>query len=285
MSPKLVQRAICVTAATFAGGFAAYYGPQSHSQSQIKSTKMLSPYEATFSVPITCESCTSDISRALSRLEGVQETSFSISSKLVTTKGTEPPSNIIAAIQSTGREAILRGSGNPNTAAVCILETPPPDEVPKLAQPTPVRGLARLIELGERLTMLDLTLTGMEKGSYRASVRISGDISAGKKSMGGIFEGQEGKRDGHIGELEVDETGRGMLVGEIGWQVWEMVGRGVLVEKVEDAKKDANEAGGGAVVGVIARSAGLWENEKTVCSCTGKTLWEEREQMVRRGML
>ena len=28
--------------------------------------------------------------------------------------------------------------------------------------------------------------------------------------------------------------------------------------------------------GIIARSAGLFQNTKTVCACTGKTLWEER---------
>ena len=31
--------------------------------------------------------------------------------------------------------------------------------------------------------------------------------------------------------------------------------------------------------GIIARSAGLFENEKRVCACTGKTLWEEREEI------
>ena len=28
-------------------------------------------------------------------------------------------------------------------------------------------------------------------------------------------------------------------------------------------------------VGVIARSAGLFQNKKKICLCTGKTLWEE----------
>ena len=250
---------------------------------------MLPAYEATFSVPITCESCTEDLSKALSRLPGIQETSFSIPSKLVTIKGTEPPSNIITAIQSTGRDAILRGSGNANSAAVCILETPPPFEAPKTPQPSPVRGLARLIELGERLTMLDMTLTGMKEGRYRASVRVSGDISMGKGSMGGVFAGLEGDRKGEIGELVVDAEGRGSLVGEIEWRVWEMVGRGVVVEGVDrDGVRggiDGTDGTDGIVVGVIARSAGVWENEKVVCGCSGKTVWEEREQMVGRGML
>jgi len=39
------------------------------------------------------------------------------------------------------------------------------------------------------------------------------------------------------------------------------------------------------VVGVVARSAGVWENEKVVCGCSGKTVWEERGDAVKRGML
>ncbi|CAJ0826137.1 20122_t:CDS:2 [Entrophospora sp. SA101] len=29
------------------------------------------------------------------------------------------------------------------------------------------------------------------------------------------------------------------------------------------------------IAGIIARSAGAFENTKKVCSCSGKTLWEE----------
>lgn len=81
----------------------------------------------------------------------------------------------------------------------------------------------------------------------------------------------------------VDDKGRGPLVGEVGWRVWEVVGRGVCVERVSDDETD-----GGIkeeVVGVVARSAGVWENEKVVCGCSGKTVWEEREEMVGRGIL
>ena len=85
---------------------------------------------------------------------------------------------------------------------------------------------------------------------------------------------------GELGKLEVDEDGRGSLVGEIDWRVWQMVGRGIVVERL--GKK---EGGDGLVVGVVARSAGVWENEKVVCGCSGKTVWEEREEMVGKGML
>ena len=116
-----------------------------------------------------------------------------------------------------------------------------------------------------------------------ASIRQTGDISRGVKSMGSVFTGLEGNKKGELGILEVDTSGRGALIGEVDWRVWEIVGRGIMVRKIGDEESNADE--GSVVMGVVARSAGVWENEKTVCSCSGKTVWEEREEQVSRGML
>lgn len=146
---------------------------------------------------------------------------------------------------------------------------------------SPVRGLARLIQLSEKLTLLDLTLSGLAPGTYIASLRSAGDTSRGVRSMGQIYRGEKDDRAGELGSLVVDKDGRGELVGEVDWRVWEMVGRGIVVQR----KADERGGGDGTVVGVVARSAGVWENEKVVCGCSGKTVWEEREEMVRKGML
>ncbi len=122
-------------------------------------------------------------------------------------------------------------------------------------------------------------------------MRKTGDISAGSASLGPVYNGNDtpaaaaGKRQGELGLIEVDDKGRGNLVGEVGWRVWELVGRGMCVRR-EASGGDAGAAGEESeVVGVIARSAGVWENEKVVCGCSGKTVWEEREEMVGKGML
>ena len=139
------------------------------------------------------------------------------------------------------------------------------------------------------MTLLDLTLTGMKPGTYVASLRSSGDISEGAKSMGKIFGGLQDTRNGTLGEVKVDEDGRGELVGEISWPIWEAVGRGVVVQREGGDEESAAEIKGDGredvVVGVVARSAGVWENEKVVCGCSGKTVWEEREEMVGKGMV
>lgn len=96
-----------------------------------------------------------------------------------------------------------------------------------------------------------------------------------------------------MGDMVVSGEGKAGFIGELsGWRVWEMVGRGFVVEKVEEdlgENSDAMREGGGecgdrVVLGVVARSAGVWENEKVVCSCSGKTVWEERKEMVEKGM-
>lgn len=129
-------------------------------------------------------------------------------------------------------------------------------------------------------------------------MRQTGDISRGVESTGGIWRGEAPSyaqpdasiesgtengllgevvsEKGFLGEVVVDDTGMGSAFLEKDVRIWEVIGRGMVVTPRE---------GGDSVVGVIARSAGVWDNEKTVCSCSGKTVWEERGEQVGRGML
>ena len=67
---------------------------------------------------------------------GIQETSFSLDLQIVRIKGTEPPSKIIKVIEETGRDAILRGSGEKGVCmfapiyslTACHSSTTPKDE-------------------------------------------------------------------------------------------------------------------------------------------------------------
>ena len=279
MSKLLLRRSIYTSLACLSTG-TLYYTLVPSRFTDLKRENMLPAYQATFSIPMRCNDCIEDISRVLSKLPGIQQTDFSLPKQLLTTTSTTPPSAIISTIQDTGRTAILRGSGRANSAAVCILETPPPPTPPSVPEASPVRGLARLIELSDRITLLDMTLTGLPTGIYNASIRQGGDISDVPRSLGAVFTGLEGDKTGNLGSLEVDETGKGSLIGEVDWRVWEMVGRGMVVERLEKGEDSEDRL----VVGVVARSAGVWENEKVVCACSGKTVWEEREEMVKKGI-
>ena len=89
-----------------------------------------------------------------------------------------------------------------------------------------------------------------------------------------------------FGTVQVGKDGVGSIFVDKPIQIWELIGRGFVVARQEqdkDNKFDKNDAD--TLVGVIARSAGAWENDKAVCSCSGKTVWQEREEQVGRGML
>jgi hypothetical protein len=59
------------------------------------------------------------------------------------------------------------------------------------------------------------------------------------------------------------------------WQVWNTIGRALVVRDVPGAAGgDDGELQGAAAV--VARSAGVGQNHKTLCSCDGTVIWGVR---------
>ncbi|KAK5132804.1 hypothetical protein LTR08_008605 [Meristemomyces frigidus] len=241
---------------------------------------MLPAFETTFAVPLSCESCIKSVSTSLLKLDGIHTVSASLPAQLISITGTAPPSAIVTAIQSTGRDAILRGSGRADTAAVCILETH------SRTVRDSVRGLIRMVEVAPGTTVLDMTLRGVSAGRYNVTVRETGDISRGAASTGGIWDalqaGQASSAKGVFGSIEVGAGGLGSVFLDKPIGICEIIGRSVVVSR-QEGQFDREDAD--TLVGVIARSAGVWDNDKTVCSCSGKTVWEERKEQTAKGML
>ncbi|KAF9886696.1 copper chaperone [Aspergillus nanangensis] len=248
---------------------------------------MIEPFQTTFAVPMTCEGCVKDISNSLSKIEGVNKVEANLKDQLVFIDGTASPSSIVSAIQDTGRDAILRGSGTSNSSAVCILETH------STTVPNKVRGLARMVEVSSNMTLVDLTINGLAPGRYWATVREAGDISQGAASTGGVWESVKAtvlgseqppkEPRGVFGAVDVDKDGRGNVFLDRPLAVWEMIGRSMVVSKNKEGPFQREDAD--TLVGVIARSAGVWDNDKMVCSCSGKNVWQERQEQVARGMV
>ena len=142
-------------------------------------------------------------------------------------------------------------------AAVCILDFHRQDSPHQ-----DVRGLTRLVSLlsNPPRTFVDVTMANYIPGSYDVVIRESGDLSRGLNSAGKVQR--------VLGRIKVDERGWGEWSGEIDdLQVWEVLGKAISVDKV---------------VGVVARSAGIWENVKKVCACSGRTIWEEHQVMAKQ---
>ena len=221
-----------------------------------------------FMVSMTCESCVSSIKRLLSDTPGVDRFDVDLATKRVFVSGSASPAHLAALFQSAGRTAIVRGLGDPESAAVAILEKHGP-AYPNVA----VFGLARLVEASKELTLCDITLKGLPKGTYDVDVHAFGDVRDGAQSAGPVWE------RGQIGQVEVDAQGRGqVLLERQGVRVWELIGRALVVRKSGEST-----AGDSTLSGVIARSAGAWENTKTVCTCSGQNVWDERQEMLQVG--
>ncbi|CCF35182.1 heavy-metal-associated domain-containing protein [Colletotrichum higginsianum] len=253
------------------------------------------PFQTVFAVPMTCDSCVKDVSDSLYKLGGITKVEANLEDQLLSVEGTAAPSSIVDAIQATGRDAILRGSGGSNSAAVSILESfyrtngaQPASSKLDEESDREVRGLARMVQVSPTTTLIDLTLRGVAPGTYRATIREYGNLAEGASSTGPVWsggsEGDAVNAKGFLGVFDIGKDGRGSAYLDKPFQIWEVIGHAMVVSRQDESagslKNDLD-----TVVGVIARSAGVWDNDKTVCSCTGKTLWEERKDEVNKGML
>ncbi|KAF2210566.1 hypothetical protein CERZMDRAFT_45072 [Cercospora zeae-maydis SCOH1-5] len=265
-------------------------------ESHNSASSTLPTFETTFAVPLSCDACISDITTALRQnVPGIHKITASLPDQIVSVTGNAAPSAIVSAIEATGRDAILRGSGKAESAAVCILET----HCEKVALHEQVRGLVRMVEVvpkdqegksvGEALVLADMTLKGVGEGTYHVSVRETGDISQGPRSVGGVWDWSKAKEEGRknvkgvFGTIQVGRNGMGSVFVDRPVRIWELIGRSMVVSRAELGKEEKEDEN--TLVGVIARSAGVWDNDKTVCSCSGKTVWEERTEQRGKGML
>jgi hypothetical protein len=125
-----------------------------------------------------------------------------------------------------------------------------------------VRGLARIVQLPSTppRTFVEVTIASYPPGLYDIVVRETGNLTKGIVSAG--------KVEKVLGKVQVDERGWGEWSGEVdGLEVWQVVGHALSVDQV---------------AGVVARSAGVWDNMKKVCACSGRTIWEEHQVMAKQ---
>ncbi|KAF7443514.1 Superoxide dismutase 1 copper chaperone [Pyrenophora tritici-repentis] len=193
------------------------------------------PFETIFAVPMTCQSCINDIEGSLQQLSGINKVTANLKDQLVSVEGTAAPSAIVEAIQSTGRDAILRGSGKSDSAAVCILESHAPHVENK------VRGLVRMVEVAPGMTIVDLSIRGLSPGTYHATVRVCGDISEGPESTGAVWESLKAEKEkkpcrGVFGTVQVDKGGVGSVFLDRPVHIWEMIGRSIVVAREQDGQ-------------------------------------------------
>ncbi|EXX69615.1 Ccs1p [Rhizophagus irregularis DAOM 197198w] len=246
---------------------------------------------------MTCNSCVESVKKVLTQIPGINRFDIDLNDQKVIVEGTAPPSAVSKKLKETGKKVIVRGQGTIQGqhagAAVCIFDNYtyiPLDqgETTRLKKP---QGLARLVQIDTDNCLIDVTIQGISPGYHGIHIHELGDISRGSESTGNHYNPDNVEHGniekGHVGDLGniyVDENGWGDLVIESNRvKVWDVIGRSMVISHKKDdegkgdnkqSKIDGN-SGPGIIAGIIARSAGAFENTKKVCACSGQTLWEE----------
>lgn len=232
-------------------------------------------FEMVFNVPMECDGCEQSVKNALQDTKGLEKLNIDWKSNVVSVIGFVPPSEIVSSLQKIGKDAIIRGTGAPNSAAVSILEC-----FHSFKKNQSVKGLARIVAVDQENLVVDLTLSNLAEGTYYPQIRASGDLSEDGLSSSKIFHSFEpfvlsGQNTASSGNT-LGDSHQQFLQARL--RIMDIIGRSFVLSKdKEDMTEDS-------LCGVIARSAGAWENDKYVCTCSGKTIWQERVDALGKGI-
>ncbi|CAN4077853.1 unnamed protein product [Withania somnifera] len=210
-----------------------------------------------FMVDMSCQGCVNAVKSKLQTVEGVKNVDVDLDNQVVRILGSSPVKTMTEALEQTGRKARLIGQGAPDDFLIsaAVAEFKGPD----------IFGAVRLAQVNMELTRIEANFSGLSPGKHAWSINEFGDLTRGTASTGKLYRTPLGD----LGTLEVGEKGEAFYKGaKEKLRVADLIGRAIAVYATED-KSDP-----GLKAAVIARSAGVGENYKKLCTCDGTTIWE-----------
>ncbi|TMX01712.1 hypothetical protein EJD97_023817 [Solanum chilense] len=210
-----------------------------------------------FMVDMSCQGCVNAVKSKLLTVEGVKNVDVDLDNQVVRILGSSPVKTMTEALEQTGRKARLIGQGVPDDFLIsaAVAEFKGPD----------IFGVVRLAQVNMELTRIEANFSGLSPGKHAWSINEFGDLTRGAASTGKLYS----LPLGDLGTLDVDEKGEAFYSGpKEKLRVADLIGRAIAVYATED-KSDP-----GLTAAVIARSAGVGENYKKLCTCDGTTIWE-----------
>ncbi|KAL8256052.1 hypothetical protein R6Q59_031119 [Mikania micrantha] len=218
-----------------------------------------------FMVDMSCEGCVKAVKNMLQTVNGIKSLDVDLSNQVVRIFGSSPVKTMAEALEQTGRKARLIGQGLPGdvliSAAVAEFKGPQ------------IFGVVRLAQVSMELARIEANFSGLSPGKHGWSINEFGDLTRGPASTGKVFNPinqlEEEKPLGDLGTLEANENGDAFFSGvKKNLKISDLIGRAIAVYVNED-RSDA-----GLAAAVVARSAGVGENYKKLCTCDGTTIWE-----------
>ncbi|KAG2681338.1 hypothetical protein I3760_11G140100 [Carya illinoinensis] len=243
--------------------------PASHHKPTSQGDDTLPELLTEYMVDMKCEGCVDAVKNKLRTVSGVKNVEVDLSNQVVRILGSTPVKTMTEALEQTGRKARLIGQGVPEdfliSAAVAEFKGPE------------IFGVARLAQVNMELARVEATFSGLSPGKHGWSINEFGDLTRGAASTGKVFNPINGRNSeeplGDLGTLEADEKGDAFFSGvREKLRIADLIGRSLVIYGSED-KSDP-----GVTAAVIARSAGVGENYKKLCTCDGTTIWESSDK-------
>ncbi|KAH8397298.1 hypothetical protein KR215_011919 [Drosophila sulfurigaster] len=226
-------------------------------------------------------------------LEGMGHTEVDPIQGRVVIQTTAPWSEVQDKIESTGRQAVLSGFGGQSAVALINMTGSVVDK-------TPIQGAVRFTTIAAQQAgvVVDGVVDGLEPGLHGLHIHESGDVSQGCASVGGHYNPRQSphgspeaattqRHAGDLGNIRANEAGRATFrFVDPSLEMWDIIGRAVVITaKADDFGRGGNaqslidgNSGDRIACGIIARSAGIFQNFKRICACDGVTLWDERNK-------
>ncbi|XP_053134418.1 copper chaperone for superoxide dismutase isoform X1 [Hemicordylus capensis] len=266
-----------------------------------------------FAVQMTCQNCVEAIQSSLRGTPGLEVLDVRLDSQSVLVETSLSTEEVHGLLEGTGRKAVLKGMGGavphpPGSAAVAMVSGPGViqgvvrflqlsqekcliDGTIDGLQPGP-HGI-HVHEFGDITGSCDscgdhFNPDGECHGGPQDVHRVNCSLPTSTISKACWRSWQY---LGHHQRESFVSDGRQPAEGEaspeqVSSQVSDIIGRSLVVDSGADdlgrgnhpLSKVTGNSGQRVACGIIARSAGLFENPKKICACDGVTLWEEREQ-------
>ncbi|XP_038948728.1 copper chaperone for superoxide dismutase isoform X1 [Rattus norvegicus] len=133
-----------------------------------------------FTVQMSCQSCVDAVHKTLKGAAGVQNVEVQLENQMVLVQTTLPSQEVQALLESTGRQAVLKGMGSSQLknlgAAVAIMEGS-----------GTIQGVVRFLQLSSELCLIEGTIDGLEPGLHGLHVHQYGDLTKDCSSTGEIW--------------------------------------------------------------------------------------------------
>ncbi|KAI3985287.1 hypothetical protein MKX01_033601 [Papaver californicum] len=226
-------------------------------------SKVLPELLTEFMVDMKCEGCVKAVKNKLVTVDGVKGVEVDLSNQVVRVVGSSPVKKMAFALEETGKKARLIGQGSPEDFLVsaAVAEFKGPD----------IFGVVRVAQVSMELARIEANFSGLSPGKHGWTINEFGDLTRGAASTGKVFNPikSTGQPLGDLGTLDALGNGEASFTSAKQMlRVADLIGRAIVVYESED-KSDS-----GVAAAVIARSAGVGQNYKKLCTCDGTTIWE-----------